>query len=192
MTTNTKFSTKTLSNPFAPDEYGKLSLSGLILLGVIAGLLHVHLRYPLNIPGHHGLEWMALLMFGRSLSTNRFAAGCIAAGAAGSYLLQLPLLAHAHDLKPALVFLLTGAATDFLYKLSGAGRKSLLSAGTIAGLAFLTKPVVMFLVDLSPDVTMGSFMKHPVYLPFASHFLFGLTGGVLGVLLARLAIASKK
>jgi hypothetical protein len=159
---------------------------------VIAGLLHVHLRYPLNIPGHHGLEWMALLLFGRSLSSNRFAAGCIAAGAAGSYLLQLPLLAQAHDIKPALVFLLTGAVTDILYNLSGTGRKSLLTAGLIAGLAFFAKPVVMFLVDLSPDITVGSFLKHPVYLPFASHFLFGLTGGVMGSLLARLAISAKK
>lgn len=192
MTTNIKYSIKTLSNPFTLDEQGKLSMPGLILLGLVAGILHIHLRYPLSIPGHHGLEWMALLIFGRSLSTNRQAASCIAAAAAASYLMQSPFLVLAHDVKPALVFLLTGAATDLLYNFLKLRLAGLVGAGLTAGLAFITKPVVMYGLAIYGSIQVGSFIKHPDYLPFASHFLFGLTGGVLGALLARLAIAKKK
>lgn len=67
MAVNIRSWTKRLSNLHILDNQGKLSLGGLLVLGVVAGLLQVHLRYPLNIPGHHGLEWMALLLFGRCL-----------------------------------------------------------------------------------------------------------------------------
>ena len=137
MTTNTRFWTKTLSNPFAPDAQGGISTGGLILLGVMAGLLHVHLRYPLNISGHHGLEWMALLLFGRLLSTHRNAALTIAGGAAASYLAQSALLPLAHEVKPAFIFLLTGASADFLYRLTRDRLPLVVSAGLIGGLAFI-------------------------------------------------------
>ena len=34
-------------------------------LGAAAVVLHQTLRAPLNLPGRHGLEWMALLVIGR-------------------------------------------------------------------------------------------------------------------------------
>ena len=50
-------------------------LEGLLMtvLGMIAILLHARLKYPLSIPGHHGLEFMAILMAGRTLSKSRLA-----------------------------------------------------------------------------------------------------------------------
>jgi two-component system CheB/CheR fusion protein len=42
--------------------------------GVAAVLLHISVDMALKLPGHHGLEWMALLMFARTLSTERHAA----------------------------------------------------------------------------------------------------------------------
>lgn len=185
MTTNTKSWTKTLSNPFAPDTRGRLSTAGLILLGVTAGLLHVHLRYPLNISGHHGLEWMALLLFGRFLSTDRHAALSIAAGAAASYLAQSALLPLAHEVKPAFIFLLTGATADILFRVTKDRLPMVVSAGLIGGLAFVTKPMVMYALYLGIGMHVGMFIKHPDYLPFISHLLFGAAGGVGGAILAR-------
>ena len=192
MTTTTKSWTKILSNPFAPEAEGRLSPAGLILLGVIAGLLHVHLRYPLNIPGHHGLEWMAVLLFGRSLSTYRFAAGSVAAGAATSYLLQSAFLPLAHEVKPVLIFLLSGFAADIIYLSLRNKMPGLVTAGLTGSLAFITKPAVMYSLYLGTGMHVGMFVKHPDYLPFVSHFLFGLAGGTGGYLLARMAVTERK
>jgi hypothetical protein len=184
--------TKTLSNPYAPEARGLLSVASLLFLGAAAGLLHVHLRYPLNIPGHHGLEWMALLLFGRLLSSQRHAATLLAAGAAASYLLQSPFLALAHDLKPAMVFLLTGAGTDIAFWFSKGRLPLIVKAGLIGGLVFVCKPAVSYVVFLLADMPVGSFIKHPDYLPFISHFLFGTAGGAGGGLLAQAVILANK
>lgn len=191
MTTTTKFWIKTLSNPFAPDTQGRLSTGGLFLLGVIAGLLHVHLRYPLSISGHHGLEWMALLLFGRMLSSNRNAALTIAGGAAASYLTQSALLPLAHEVKPAFIFLMTGASADILYRFAKDRLPALVCAGVIGGLAFITKPMVMYALYLGLGMHVGMFIKNPDYLPFISHLLFGAAGGVGGALLARASAPNK-
>lgn len=192
MATNIKSSTKILSNPFVPDTTGGLSTSGLILLGVIAGLLHVHLRYPLNIPGHHGIEWMALLLFGRCLSNQRHAATILAAGAAASYLAQSPFLAFAHDIKPALIFLVTGGCADIIYRFTQNRLPIMINAGVTGALAFITKPVIMYCLFIFTGMKVGMFIKHPDYLPFISHFLFGLVGGVGGVIFALAAIPKKE
>lgn len=186
MTQVTRFWTKTLSNPYAPEGTGRLSLLSLLLLGGIAGSLHIYLKYPLDIPGHHGLEWMALLLFGRCLSNNRYAATILASGAAGSYLIQASLLAPAYGVKPALVFLLTGACADILFRFGKDRLPLVINAGLIGGLAFVTKPLVMYCLFLG-GMKFGSFMKNPDFLPFISHFLFGLAGGVGGGLAARAA-----
>ena len=177
--------TKTLSNPYAPEARGMLSIGSLLLLGAAAGLLHVHLRYPLNIPGHHGLEWMALLLFGRLLSDQRGAATILASGAAASYLLQTPFLSLAHDFKPALVFLLTGTGADIMFPYLRDRLPVILTAGLIGGLVFVCKPAVDYALFILTDMHVGSFAKHPAFLPFLSHFLFGAVGGVGGGILAQ-------
>lgn len=191
MVQNTRFWTKTLSNPYAPEGTGRLSLLSLLLLGGIAGVLHIYLKYPLGIPGRHGLEWMALLLFGRCLSNNRYAATILAGGAAGSYLIQISLLAPGYGIKPALVFLLTGACADLLFRFSKDRLPMIINAGLIGGLAFVTKPLVMFCLFLT-GIKFDSFVRNPDFLPFVSHFLFGLVGGVGGGLAARAARMKRK
>ena len=190
MTQVTRFWTKTLSNPFVREGAGRLSILSLLLLGAIAGVLHVYLKYPLSIPGRHGLEWMALVLFGRCLSDNRYAATILAAGAAGSYLMQSAFLPLAHDFKPALVFMLTGACADMIFRFTKDRLPMIVNAGVIGGLAFVSKPLVMYCLFLG-GMQVGSFIKNPDYLPFVSHFLFGLTGGVGGAMLARAATAKQ-
>ena len=179
------------SNPFVHEGTGRLSLLSLLLLGTIAGSLQIYLKYSLDIPGHHGLEWMALLLFGRCLSNNRYAATILAGGAAGSYLIQASLLVPGYGIKPALVFLLTGACADILFRFGKDRLPMIVNAGLIGGLAFVSKPLVMYCLFLG-GMKFGSFMKNPDYLPFLSHFLFGLVGGVGGGLTARATQIKRK
>ena len=117
MRTVTKSWEKTLSKLFVLDNQ-QLSIPSLLLLGTIAGLMYTHLRYPLNIPGHHGLEWMALVMFGRCLSSQRYAATILATGAVAGYLAQIPLLSLTNEFKPVFVFLISGFFADTIYRLT--------------------------------------------------------------------------
>ena len=39
---------------------------------------------------------------------------------------------------------------------------------------------------------IGSFIKHPDYLPFISHFLFGAVGGAGGGILAQAVLSSSR
>jgi len=192
MATITRSWTKTLLNPYDPDTGGILSPGSLLFLGAAAGLLHVHLRYPLNIPGHHGLEWMAILLFGRMLSENRYAATILASGAAASYLLQTPFFNLAHDFKPALVFLLTGAGTDLMYRYLKGRIPQVVTAALCGGLVFICKPAVAYLFFILADFHIGSFIKHPQYLPFISHFMFGAVGGAGGGMLAQAILTASR
>jgi len=181
--------TKRLSNLHILDNQGKLSLGGLLVIGVVAGLLQVHLRYPLNIPGHHGLEWMALLLFGRCLGTQRYAATILASAAAASYLIQSPFVVVAHSMKPAVIFLLTGFCSDALYPVTRKYLPLIVNAGLIGGLAFIVKPLVMYVLFMLASLEVGMFVKHPDYLPFMTHFLFGMVGGIGGGMMAKVVLA---
>ena len=184
MAIDTRSFTRIASKHFVLDQQARLSLSGLILIGLIAGILHVHLRYPLNIPGHHGLEWMALLLFGKLLSAHRQAATILATAAATGYLLQSPFMSLAHSVKPALVFLATGWCVDRCISFSRDWNPGVFLYAVIGGLVFLLKPLVMYALFLIVGWKVGMFVKHPDYLPFISHFLFGATGAAGGALMA--------
>ena len=56
------------------------------------------------------------------------------------------------------------------------------------GLAFIIKPVVMYLLFVLIGLKVGMFIKHPDYLPFMSHFLFGTIGAASGAILAKVAL----
>lgn len=188
----TKSWIKTLSSPFALDDNNQLTIPGLILLGVIASVLYTHVRYPLNIPGHHGLEWMAFVMFGRCLSTHRNAATIIASGAAIGYLLQSPLFAFTYEIKPLIVFFMTGFVSDRIYFALKNNLPVFIAVALTGALAFTSKALYMYVTYLFTDIKVGAFLKHPDYLPFISHFMFGLLGAVGGLMLANLATNSHR
>ena len=136
---------------------------------------------------------MALLLFGRCLGAHRYAATILASAAAASYLIQSPFVVVAHSMKPAFIFLLTGFCSDALYPVTRNYLPLTVNAGLIGGLAFIAKPLMMYLLFMLTSLQVGMFVKHPDYLPFVTHFLFGMVGGIGGGMMARVvqAIGSK-
>lgn len=191
MRTVTKSWEKTLSKLFVLDNQ-QLSIPSLLLLGTIAGLMYTHLRYPLNIPGHHGLEWMALVMFGRCLSSQRYAATILATGAVAGYLAQIPLLSLTNEFKPVFVFLISGFFADTIYRQCSGKLPHFISIALTGGLAFITKPTAMYFLFLTANIKVGMFLKHPDYLPFISHFMFGALGAIGGAMLAKATMSMTK
>ena len=152
----------------------------LISSGALAVFLHHIFRPPLCLPGHHGIEWMALLIMGRSLSRFRGAGSLASLGAAG--MSMLPVWGASHDPFIWLIYLLPGPVMDlaFRYLPRFAGKFWFLAL--LGGLAHVTKPVARLIITVLSGWSLGSFRYGVVY-PITSHLLYGLIGGLLGALL---------
>lgn len=156
--------------------------STLILLGLgfLTAVLHATFRFPLHLPGHHGLEWMALLILARRISPYRWAASvAAAAAAAGSLLPQLGF----HDPLTPVIYLLPGLVVDLLYMAAPqAKRQSVLFLSTVAALAFATKPLIQWLSVQSLGLPADRWSSGLAYL-LLMHLLFAFAGGAIGALL---------
>lgn len=149
----------------------------LLGLGFVAAALNAGFHWPLKLPGHHGLEWMALLMFGRCASPYRWAATLSAAGAASFSGLHVFGLAG-EPLAP-LFYLAAGLVADGFHGLSGRGRHlAVLAAG--AAIAHATKPLLHWAVQSGFGWSYGS-LSHGLAYPLTTHLLFGLVGGLAGI-----------
>ena len=185
--TNIKFWKKQLSDPFVHEKDERLTGFALFALGILAAVLHQHLRMGLNLPGHHGLEWMTILLFARMQSSYRWAGVIVASGAATAYLLQASYLPLAHTIKPAFIYLLNGYCLDILIRYTPSKLPLFIKGMILGGISFMAKPVLLIPVALVFDISFGSFSKHGYLFPVITHFAFGSIGAFAGIYLASLA-----
>lgn len=150
----------------------------LLLLGLGAGaiFLHATFRWPLQLPGHHGLEWMALLVVGRSFSRYRWAASISSLGAAVSSI--MPAWGFS-DPFIWLVYLLPGLVMDIGYNLGRYWHGKAWFLAGLGGLALATKPLIRILISTVAGWPYGSLLYGLMY-PLATHILFGFLGGLVG------------
>lgn len=184
---NTRFWKKQSLSQYVHNEDGSLTLFALFTLGVISAVIHQHLKMGLNLPGHHGLEWMTVLLFGRMQSRHRWAALMIASGAASSYMTQTAFFPLAHAFTPALVYLINGICLDVLYTVTPRKFPVYLKGPVLGGISFVMKPVLLVPIVMTLDLSVGSFDKHGYIFPIYTHFAFGTIGGICGILLAEMA-----
>jgi len=159
---------------------GRRHLALLLIAGVAATALHAKFNWPLRMPGHHGLEWMALLVFARCASSYRWAALAVAIGAAASTSVPVwgfkdPGLSH------ALAYLVQGLALDLLYGAGARVRHRLLALALFGALAHAMKPPVYWLLLHSVGGHYGS-LTNGLWYPWTSHLMFGFTGALAGAL----------
>jgi hypothetical protein len=146
-------------------------------LGMLAITLHARWRFPLNIPGHHGLEFMALLMLGRSFSRFRFASGFSSLGI--GILLLFPIFGFRDPLM-GFYYTLPGFVLDLLYNAYSNRRHKWLIILLISGLAYFMIPHCRLIVMTVTGYPYASFIKHGTVIPLISFFLFGALGGAIG------------
>jgi hypothetical protein len=153
----------------------------LVSLGVAIVLLEQAFRWPLQLPGHHGLEAMALLVLGRLACTNPWSATLVGASAA----VAAPLAGADHGVLMPLFYVLPGIVLDLGYRLwpQLVGR-FLLFVPLLAALAFSMKPVVRVLANQLFGMQFGSLRAGPVY-PILTHLMFGFLGALAAVLVWR-------
>ena len=152
----------------------------LLFVGVTIVALEQAFRWPLQLPGHHGLEAMALLVLGRLSCNSRWSATIVGASAA----VAAPLLGADHGALTPLYYLLPGAVIDLGYRLAPKHRSLLLFLPVLTAVAFATKPLLRVLGNLLFDMQFGSLRAGPVY-PILTHLVFGFIGALAAVLLWR-------
>ena len=145
--------------------------------GMIAMMLHVRFRIPFNLPGHHGIEFMAILLFARLRSNMRFATSLSSLGI--GLLLLFPVFGF-KDPMAGFNYMLPGIILDVLYTSFPGERKHFIFIGIIAGLSYITIPFSRLLIHLSTGYPYGTFIKFGIWGPLLSFFSFGMIGGLMG------------
>ncbi|MBS4057858.1 MAG: hypothetical protein KGZ82_11120 [Bacteroidales bacterium] len=152
-------------------------LTDLLILGLLgagAAALRIYLRIPLNIPGHHGLEVMALLLIGRQYSGLSIAGSVTSASAALVFLMPF---AGIKDPFLPVIFLLIGAFIDLTYRYIGTARSKAMFLIAMGGIAYVLIPLSRILISLTTSYPYESLMKGGFVWPVVSHFFFGALGG---------------
>jgi hypothetical protein len=153
----------------------------LVSLGVAIVLLEQAFRWPLQLPGHHGLEAMALLVFGRLSCTNPWSATLVGASAA----VAAPFAGADHGVLMPLFYVLPGIVLDAGYRLwPRLVSQALLFLPLVAAVAFASKPVVRVVANQLFGMPFGSLRAGPIY-PILTHLMFGFLGALAAVLVWR-------
>jgi len=187
--TNTGSSTRKSLNRYVHRADGSLTVLALVSLGVIAVVAHQHFRVGLSMPGHHGLEWMALLLFGRMQSADRWAGLKVALGAAATHLCYGAVGPSALAVTPVIAYLLNGLCVDLLFRYTPVGLPGFVKGLILGGIGFIAKPLFLDGTVLLFGLHYGSAAKYGYYLPVVTHFVFGAIGGICGT---GLAAATRK
>ncbi len=150
-------------------------------LGSLVVIMHNFLRIPLRLPGHHGIEWMTLLIIGKLTSKNRFAASISSLTASGISL--IPAMGF-HDPFIVLTFFAPGAVIDigyyFIKKMKQHYYLFAFLLILITGFAHMTKPLIKWGISLIFQWPYGSFLYGVLY-PMISYFIFGIIGTSFGI-----------
>jgi hypothetical protein len=147
--------------------------------GALAVVLHRTYDMALGLPGHHGMEWMALMILGRASSRFRGAGSITSIGT--SFASMMPML-HTDNPYTWLFYLLPGPVMDLAFRYLPGLTNKLWFLVLLGGLAHATRPVGQFIVNLITGWPFGSFRNGVLY-PFATHLLFGMIGGLVGALI---------
>ncbi len=178
---NTLSSPKTVSKAFPTNVI--ITLAEIILLfgiGALGVFLHAKFRFPLRLPGHWGLVYMALVFSGRLFSKKPYASSLSSIGAASMLLLPLGF----KDPFMPVLYVLPGFLVDIFYNVFSNKNKHFVFVALLAGLAYMTIPLFRLVISMVNGFVYGSFISGYIY-PFIMHFVFGACGGLaaLGIFL---------
>ena len=113
--------------------------------GVTAVFLHRSLDFSTGLPGHHGIEWMALLAIGRLFSRYRGAGSLTCVGA--SLASFMPFWRGGDPFTP-LLYLLPGPVMDIAFRYLPRYTEKLWFLFLLGGLAHMTKPLARLSINL--------------------------------------------
>lgn len=145
-------------------------------LGAFAIILHVKLRIPLKLPGHHGLEFMALIMLGRIYSDKPIASTISSLGVA--CMMFFPIWGGKDPFAGA-VYMIPGFALDYLYFTVKSKRLAFLVA-IIGGISYALIPVARIIISAVTGFPYSSLLTGVLY-PIFSFMFWGAFGSSIAL-----------
>jgi hypothetical protein len=161
----------------AIEPVGDLTLGRLMLLLALgAGVVVMEdlFRFALKLPGHHGLEAMALLAFARLSCHYRWSASIAAIGSAAT----AAALGVGHGALTPFLYLLPGLVIDVGVMLVPAWRRGLLWLPLFAAFGYAAKPALKWFALQGIGMEFGSLVNGLAY-PLSMHLVFGFTGALV-------------
>jgi hypothetical protein len=152
----------------------------LLALGAGVVILEELFRFSLKLPGHHGLEAMALLAVARLSCNYRWSASIAAVGSAAT----AAALGVGHGALTPVLYLLPGLMIDIGVMAIPAWRKGLLWLPLFAAFGYAMKPAVKWYALQGFGMEFGSLVNGLAY-PFTTHLVFGFTGALVASLAWR-------
>jgi len=156
----------------------------LILLALFAALIliaKIALRTPLQLPGHTGVFWMAILIVASQVVPRRGAASMT--GLLSGILAAFFGLGDFGFLDTFLSYLMIGVGTDLALLLLGSP-ENLLAAGLTGALGHLGKFLVKWALGAISGAPLG-FVALGLARSLLGYILFGAIGGILGGLTVK-------
>jgi hypothetical protein len=169
---NGKLQQKSISEVFQIDRT-VVEVLFLAFIGALAIVMRAKLRIPLNMPGHHGFEVMALLLIGRRISKISFASSISTLVAA--VFIMLPFMGFKDPFLP-LIYLLMGGAIDLIYRYFGKYKENIIFLALLGGIVYMMIPLSRILIHFTTGFPYALFLKVGYVYPVVSHFIFGALG----------------
>jgi ABC-type thiamin/hydroxymethylpyrimidine transport system permease subunit len=171
-------------NEYRPSATHYLSTFELLLLGMLASLVvvaNVALRFPIRVPGHSGMVWMALLVIARVI-VPKHGASSFAAVLSG-VLAALMGVGDKGALNTLLSYAAAGVGVDVVCAVGRSLERPTVCAvaGAVGNLAKLG---VKVLLELWIGIPTGFVLLGRLY-PAVTYALFGAAGGYLGFLVLQ-------
>lgn len=151
----------------------------LILLALFAALIvvaKIALKTPLQLPGHSGVFWMAILVVASQVVPRRGAASL--AGLFSAILASFFGLGDLGVLDTFFSYLVIGIGTDLALLLLGSP-ENLFAAGLIGALGHMSKFLVKWALGAITGAPLG-FVALGLFSSLLGYIVFGAIGGVLG------------
>jgi hypothetical protein len=158
----------------------------LMLIGMLAITLHAKLRIPMHLPGKQGFLFMLFIVLARSTSKFGFATSLTCFGA--SILLFLNVFGFNDPFMP-LVYILLGVVMDIMFGILNKFKPHILFIGIAGGISWLSIPLFRLLFGAISGFPYLS-LAGGIAFPLITHFIFGLSGGLLGATL--ISVLNKK
>lgn len=149
----------------------------LMMAGGLVAYMHFTVRIPLNIPGHHGLEFMAVYALVRLTSRLPYAATITMLGTG---IMMLIPGAGGGSMLHGFSYLLPGLILDLAYYIGKDKIRNLIVIAMLSGLAYMCIPLTRAFLNSISGYPYMAFVKYGIAYTTLSFFFFGMMGGVLG------------
>jgi hypothetical protein len=160
-----------------PRYFSTFQLILLALFSALVVVAKIALRTPLQLPGHSGIFWMAIIIVGSKVVPKAGAASII--GITSGLLASFLGLGDFGALNTFLSYAMVGVVSDGILLLLGGDTDNLVIAGITGIFGHLGKFLTKWLFGIITGAPIG-FVALGLLRAIIGYIIFGAIGGVLG------------